>query len=74
MLLLTPKQKTAGVLKGLQEDGEAISVAQTACNEADGAVEGSVLGWGGPFTVGHDGQPASTLEAPKHPTNHLLDL
>lgn len=60
--------------KDFRKMKKVILVAQTAWSEADDAMEGSVLGWGGPFTVGHCGQPASALEAPTHPTKHLLDL
>ena len=73
----SPKQEIIRLLKGLQEDGKAVLVAQAACNKADRGEDASVLGWGGPFTARfHTSQPARAggLQVPKHPTKHLLDL
>lgn len=41
-----PKLEIIRLLKGLQEEGKAILVAQTACKKAGGDEEGSVwVGW-----------------------------
>lgn len=46
-----PKPEITRLLKGLQEEGKAILVAQTACKKAGGDEEGSVLGWVGPSQI-----------------------
>lgn len=70
----SPEQEIIRLLKGLQEDGKAILVAQTTCNKTVRGEDASVSGWGGPFTVRfHTSQPVpGAFRSPNTPQNTSL--